>query len=248
MNYKELSAEWPNKGQLCQVFRPDDSKQGYATSPIAFYANFGFEDGIPVWKGISPMRKPANPKDTWILASILSTDVIQPETPAEPIRAYFDSTLMEVNERLKYVWDRSGLPTNRTQGNFVYADGEVKFVPSEEGKWWMEGFDKIRAYAKDHSVSPEQPSECNTQGESPAPSNMPWKSWSQELETRDLRIKELEGYLNAQGDRIVNLENNIKQKQRLIDSIYKMIGDKDKCINDLLLEKQQLTARLNQPE
>ena len=100
----------------------------------------------------------------------------------------------------------------------------------------------------------------------PAPSNMPWKSWSQEIEQRDFRIKVLEGevaqqkqYINerdgyvkhlekciiAQVDQIGKLESMLKSDERKYKHALEVFAIKDAKITKLQIELQGLNARLN---
>jgi hypothetical protein len=72
-----------------------------------------------------------------------------------------------------------------------------------------------------------------------------WKSWSQEIEECEKRIKYLEDMSKAQVERIEQLEDMIKKQENAHRALLEVFAMKDAKITKLQLELQGLNARLN---
>ena len=74
-----------------------------------------------------------------------------------------------------------------------------------------------------------------------------WKSWSQEFETQDLRIKALENLIGRQVETINESDSIIKKHKESINSLRQLIATKNAELDSLRIKNMELTARLNQP-
>lgn len=129
-------------------------------------------------------------------------------------------------------------PTESFFGKFSIEDGIPYWGAGHECKpidqWKLVEFE-----ASPTSEAPQPPAQDASNNQSD------WKSWSQEIEECEKRIKYLEDMSKAQVERIEQLEDMIKKQENAHRALLEVFAMKDAKITKLQLELQWLNARLN---
>ena len=268
-NYRKFKDEQPEAGRLVELKTMTKTDLPYAVGqPMAAYINNSviesfvyttlvWENGVPKWSHKGFGSGPLLPTDEWRYS-----EVKEPNSPL-------------CNSEQQAVASNVSMLADLPKVNFKVENG-LLVGENSDGGWCVgipvnEAYDALLDYSRIVAISSQSPAyhsisvsnnlhplpkdyadNIGIKVSTPAPSNMPWKSWGQELETRDLRIKELEErnkrqqeVIEVQVEELTNYRAALKAKEEEREAFLKVLATKDAKITDLMVQNATLKARLN---